>query len=156
MRVDTNNYQLKELLERKNNLIATKGDDFLANLERKIISNISHDNTFKTKQSKITDTTNVQNFVDNLTQLGASAFLLKFNLEKIQELLDKKREELKSALGLDDKATPPLEGEKRAKALAELEKILEDYAKELLEKLKNKEELSKPQENKSLLSSLLQ
>ncbi|MDD3325054.1 MAG: hypothetical protein PHN38_08070 [Sulfurospirillaceae bacterium] len=101
----------------------------------------------KTKTTKYIDS-----FKDELTTLGASAFVQKLNLEKIEKLIEDKRSELVKSLGLDENTNPPLSEEDRKTALATLEKMLSEYAKELQARMQIKNLQTK---NNEILSSVL-
>lgn len=97
----------------------------------------------------------VNSFLHKLTSMGASAFWLHFNLEKIQDKIEKKRDELMKEAGLDKiddekKVSKEVQG-----ALQEIEAMLEDYTKELMEQIEAKKELEKSQKPSSVLASLL-
>lgn len=97
----------------------------------------------------------VSSFLHKLTSMGASAFWFNFNLEKIQEKIEKKREELLEEMGLDEMDDVQKASKEVQEALKEIEAILQDYAKELMEQIKAKDELEKSQKRTSILASLL-
>ncbi|MDD3462890.1 MAG: hypothetical protein PHW07_04535 [Sulfurospirillaceae bacterium] len=101
----------------------------------------------KTKTTKYIDS-----FKDELTTLGASAFVQKLNLEKIEKLIEDKRSELTKSLGLSEDSNPVLQGEDRKTALATLEKMLNEYTKELQAQMQIKNLQTK---NNEMLSSVL-
>jgi DNA-binding transcriptional MerR regulator len=67
----------------------------------------------------------LQQFKKDLTTKGAVKFLYDFNMEKIEEMVEKYKEELLKNLG--DNPTP--------EELAGVEKMVENYRKKLLEQL---------------------
>ncbi|WP_024954543.1 hypothetical protein [Sulfurospirillum arcachonense] len=95
----------------------------------------------------------VETFKEQLTSQGALKYIQNFNLEKIEKLLEEKRETLKATLGLDEATQPPLEGDARDSALATLDTMMSDYAKELQERMAAQTQLEN--NTKSPLSSLL-
>lgn len=83
----------------------------------------------------------VEQFLKELSEKGAAAFLQKLNNEKIEKMIEKKRAELEEKYGLN--ANPPLEGEAKKDAIEALNKELEEYIKELHDKLNKKAKLEK-------------
>lgn len=122
--------------------------DFQAELQRQLIDNLQAQ---KKPTEKQTDA-QVEEFKRELTSIGALAFMQEHNLQKIEELVEKKRAELKESLGLNNTTTPLSEKELKS-TLETLEAMLSDYKKELLEKAQAQEKLDK---NNAILSSLLQ
>lgn len=95
----------------------------------------------------------VDKFREKLRELGASAFYMSFNLEKIEQKLEEKRKELEENANLDS-----LSGEEKTKAIATIDKMLEDYKKELLKQLNEQSQMQKQaseEQNKNSLSSVL-
>lgn len=123
--------------------------NFETELQRQLIDNL------KSQQ----DTSNVQtdaaveDFKRELSSRGALTFLQEQNLEKIETLLEKKKQELMDSLGLGDSTQPPLAGEEKKTALQTLESMLSDYKKQLLEEIQTS---NKTKTNNTTLSSLLQ
>lgn len=76
----------------------------------------------------------VDEFRDQLTQLGSYAFLNVLNSQKIEEKIEQKRQELKEQLGLNKKNLSKSETEGLEKIL---EEMLGDYKKELMARLQN-------------------
>lgn len=72
---------------------------------------------------------------------GALSYVVGSNLEKIQKLLDEKREALKKASGFYSE--PPLSAEAKAEASKEIEKAVAEYAKELIKELEDKAKAEK-------------
>ncbi|MBT0611695.1 hypothetical protein [Campylobacter hyointestinalis] len=116
----------------------------------KLLESLKQSNS---SDSDLTSITNTEEFANKLSELGSAAFLIAFNLEKIEAKLEEKRKELMSALDVEN-----LSDEDKIKALASIEKALDNYEKELLEKLRIKE-LAEQKEDKNLekgsLKSLL-
>ncbi|AII14574.1 hypothetical protein CIG2463D_0729 [Campylobacter iguaniorum] len=95
----------------------------------------------------------VDKFREKLRELGASAFYMSFNLEKIEQKIEEKRKELEKNANLDS-----LSGEEKTKAIATIDKMLEDYKKELLKQLNEQSQMQKQasgEQNKNSLSSIL-
>ncbi|TWO20813.1 hypothetical protein YZ82_03195 [Campylobacter hyointestinalis] len=120
------------------------------NYFEKLLESLKQSNSSDSDLTSITDT---EEFANKLSELGSAAFLMAFNLEKIEAKLEEKRKELMSALDVEN-----LSDEGKTKALDGIEKALDNYKKELLEKLRIKE-LAEQKENKNLekgsLKSLL-
>ncbi|CUU79092.1 response regulator [Campylobacter hyointestinalis] len=116
----------------------------------KLLESLKQSNS---SDSDLTSITNTEEFANKLSELGSAAFLIAFNLEKIEAKLEEKRKELMSALDVEN-----LSDEDKTKALDGIEKALDNYEKELLEKLRIKE-LAEQKEDKNLekgsLKSLL-
>jgi len=122
--------------------VKPKSDEFSAELERQLMQTIkSQAPAPEAEDPEITA------FKEQLTSMGAAALFQHFNMEKIEKLLEEKRKELEKAFDVEN-----LGGEEKAKALASIESILQDYAKELQERLAAKREL---EDQKSPLASLL-
>ena len=128
---------------------ASSTTEFESELQRQLMDNLKSQNVEKEVQSDAA----VEEFKWELSSIGALGFLQSFNLEKIEELIEKKKEELMEALGLSDKTQPPLSAQERTTALQTLEDLLADYKKELLEKTQAEAKLEK---NNTALSSVLQ
>ncbi len=77
---------------------------------------------------------------------NALSYVVNSNLEKIEELIEKKKEELKKAAGFDSE--PPLSPEAKAEAMKEIEKTLAEYAEELLKELEDKAKSEKAVQRK--------
>ena len=122
--------------------------EFASELEKQLINTIK---TQKPEEPKRDE--EVVAFLEQLTSYGAVSYVQQLNLEKIEKLLEEKREQLKESLGLGEGTNPPLEGSARDNALASLEDIMSDYAKELMQRLEAKAELE--DKSKSPLASLL-
>lgn len=120
------------------------------NYFEKLLESLKQSNSSDSDLTSITDT---EEFANKLSELGSAAFLMAFNLEKIETRLEEKRKELMSALDVEN-----LSDEDKTKALDGIEKALDNYKKELLEKLRIKE-LTEQKENKNIekgsLKSLL-
>lgn len=125
-----------------------KTEEFATELERQLINSIK-------SQLPEAESVNeeVEVFREKLTSMGAVAFFQHFNMEKIEKMLEEKREELEAALGLDETTEPPLEGKERENALGALEEMMEAYAKQIKEQMAARKELEK--EGSSPLQSLL-
>lgn len=121
---------------------------FESELQRQLMDNLKSQNLEKEVQTDAA----VEDFKRELSSVGALGFLQSFNLEKIEKLIEKKREELMESLGLSDKTQPPLSTQDRESALKTLEDLLADYKKELLEKAQAEDKLEK---NNTTLSAVL-
>jgi len=80
---------------------------------------------YKTRDDVNEEDAALQQFKKDLTTKGAIKFLYDFNMEKIEEMVEKYKQELLKNLG--ENPTP--------EQLAEVEKLVEDYRKELLKQL---------------------
>jgi len=92
-------------------------------------------------------------FKEALSSKGALQFYQDYNNEKIEKMIEAKKAELTDKLGLNDDAQPPLVGENRQNALANLDQMMSDYRKDLMDKLGNNNEQNKANE---VLSTFLQ
>lgn len=146
MQVNSLNLQAQLTSTDKN--AQAKITEFASELEKQLINTIKSKKAEEPKRDP-----EVVSFLEKLTSHGAVSYLQQLNLEKIEKLLEEKREELKKSLGLDENAVSPLEGVDRENALASLEEMLSAYAKELMERMEAKEELEG--RKKSPLASLL-
>lgn len=149
MKIEQSSY-FQSLVQSKQ-ITQPKPDDFSAQLERELI------NTLKAQaiQGETKEDTNfpdVEAFREKLTSLGAPQFFYNFNMEKIEKLLEEKRELLEKALGLDEEALEPVVGEKREQALKHLETMLESFGKQLRAQMEAKSIL---ESGKSPLDSFL-
>ncbi len=86
----------------------------------------------------------VERFLKELVEKGAAAFLQKLNEEKIQKLIKDKKAELEEKYGLN--ANPPLEGKAKQDALEAMNKELEEFTKELYERLNKRAKAKKEEE----------
>jgi hypothetical protein len=123
--------------------------NFATELQRQLIDNL------KSQQdpNEIQTNAGLEDFKRALTSRGALNFLQEQNLEKIEALLEKKKQELSDALGLGDKTQPPLSSEERKTALQTLETMLSDYKKQLQEQMQASDKIKT---NNTTLSALLQ
>lgn len=128
---------------------APKTANFETELQRQLIDNL------KSQQdpNEIQTDASLEDFKRALSSRGALNYLQEQNLEKIEALLEKKKQELMDSLGLGDKTQPPLSGEERKTALETLETILNDYRKQLQEQMQASD---KTKNNNTALSTLLQ
>ncbi len=146
MQINTSNLHSHLMSTEKNK--QAKIAEFASELEKQLI------NTIKTqKPQEPKKDPEVVEFLEKLTSYGAVSYLQQLNIEKIEKLLEEKREELKKSLALDENTTPPLEGINRENALASLEDIMSAYAKELMRRMEAKEQLE--DEKKSPMTLLL-
>ncbi len=143
MQIDSLNLNIQFTSNEKN--IQAKVTEFASELEKQLI------NTIKPEEPKRDPA--VVDFLEKLTSYGAASYLQQLNFEKIEKLLEEKREELKKSLGLDENSIPPLEGTDRKNALASLEDMMSAYAKELMERMEAKAELE--ERKKSPIAFLL-
>lgn len=100
----------------------------------------------KTKTQETQEDSAVAKFLNDLTTKGAAKFLADFNMEKIQAKIDEFRKKLEKQIG------------DSPQAVQEIEKMVEDYTKQLLEELQasldsGKEE--KPGTADAIIKSLL-
>lgn len=142
-------HAMQEMQQRANAKNTTQSEEFGSLLQK----------TKDKKEGKVlaygvTDS-EVNSFLHKLTSMGASAFWLQFNLEKIQDKIEKKRDELMEEMGLDEIDDEKKASKKVQDTLQEIEAILEDYAKELMEQIKAKKELERSQKSTSILANLL-
>lgn len=128
---------------------ASATQNFETELQRQLIDNL------KSQQdaNEIQTDAAVEDFKRTLSSRGALLFLQEQNLEKIDALLAKKKEELMDSLGLTDKTQPPLASEEKKSALKTLETMLSDYKKQLQEQMQANDKIEK---NNTILSSFFQ
>jgi hypothetical protein len=125
-------------------------NDFQNEIEKQLLSMLEK------QKPEEKSTQDVEQFRKDLKSYGALAFVQKLNLEKIEKLIEQKRESLKKDLGLDDSTQPPLEGQDRLDALETLNALLEDYVKQLQDQMQAKKELENRQTHSdSLFTSLM-
>ncbi len=149
MQINSVNLNTQSFSDEK--ITKAKITEFASELEKQLINTIK---TQKPEEPKRDE--EVVAFLEQLTSQGAVSYIQQLNLEKIEKLLEEKREKLKESLGLHENANPPLEGKARENALASLEEMMSAYAKELNERMAAKSELEDNQEKtNSPLSSLL-
>jgi len=124
-------------------------DTFEKMIERQLLSMLEEQNPKEEKDPEI------EKFRQDLKSYGALAFYQKLNLEKIEKLIEEKKEELKKSLGLDDTKQPPLEGQDKLDALQTLDEMLSSYTKQLLEQMQARSELEGKDKTTSIFKSLL-
>lgn len=139
----------QEIIQRQDTKNKTENEEFASLLEK--TKDISSNATV----SKSVTDSDVENFLDQLTSMGASAFWINFNLEKIQDKIEQKREELMEKLGLDEENVNEMTSEEKTEALDNLEEMLNSYIKELMEQMEAKKELDSYEKGVSTLSDLL-
>lgn len=98
-------------------------EQFLKDIRTSYTGEVKND--FKSRDEKNDEDVALQQFKKDLTTKGAVKFLYDFNMEKIEEMVEKYRQELLKNLGEDP--TPD--------ELAEVEKLVEEFRKNLLEQL---------------------
>lgn len=127
----------------------TSAANFQTELQRQLIDNL------KSKEDTTTIKTDaaVEDFKRQLTSMGAANYLQEQNTQKIETLLEKKKEELIDALGLGNETQPPLSGEVRKTALQTLDELLSDYKKQLMTQMQAS---SQAGTNTTTLSALLE
>lgn len=82
----------------------------------------------KSSPKKLVGTQDVERFKQNLSELGTAGYISTLNSQKIEDKLAQKREELTELLGLNDPNKSATEINELTKVL---EKMLQDYRKEL-------------------------
>lgn len=111
MKVYSQNFNSNNFCKSKNEHFNTARIEFGANLDKEI-----------------------QNFKDDLSKFGAVGFLENLNAQKIEDKIIQKQNELSETLGLNDKN---LSHEERQNLQITLNKMLQDYRKEIYAKLEN-------------------
>ncbi len=126
--------------------------DFETELQRQLMDNL------KSKQDPIETQSNadVEEFKRQLASVGSTQYLQDQNMQKIEELIEKKKQELMDTLGLSDATQPPLSGEEKETALKTLETLLSDYKKQLMEQIQLSNQNSNSGSNNTTLASLLE
>ncbi|MDD3344191.1 MAG: hypothetical protein PHR87_11540 [Sulfurospirillaceae bacterium] len=143
------NQTMMNTLSSKTKDVVSTTATFETELQRQLIDNL------KSQQdpTEVQSDAELENFKRTLSSRGALAYLQEQNLEKIKEMIEKKKEELKESLGLGESAQPPLSGEDKATALQTLDKMLSDYTKQLMEQLQDQNQKGA---TTTALSTLLQ
>ncbi len=126
---------------------------FETELQRQLIENLKSQKVAQESETSVTTDAEIEAFKRKLASSDASKFFQEYNLNKIDELVAKKKAELMEALGLNADAQPPLVGEARKIALQTLEALLDDYKKELQEQMKAEKKI---EEQTTTLSAALQ
>ncbi len=142
-------FAMQEIMQRQDRKNRSENEDFAATLSK----TTDKEELDKKVEKNITDK-DVDTFIDNLTNMGASAFWLKFNYEKIQDKINEKRDELMEKLGLDEEDLKNRSTSKdiaKLDAIEELEKLLEEYIKELNAKAQKDKELKNPNSQLNIL-----
>lgn len=122
--------------------------NFETELQRQLIDNLKAQQDPKEVQTDAS----VEEFKRQLTSMGASNYMQEQNLKKIEELIEKKKQDLMDSLGLSDKTQPPLTNDAKKTALETLDALLSDYKKQLMEQM---QATNKTDTNNATLSSLL-
>jgi len=122
---ERNIYTLDWMIERIGHKISDdpEFEGFLKDIRASYTGEVKSD--FKSRDEINEDDIALQQFKKDLTTKGALKFIYDFNMEKIEEMVEKYRQELLKNLG--ENPTP--------EELAEVEKLVEDYRKKLLEQL---------------------
>ncbi len=111
MKIDNLSAKINKNIEKALNKAKDKGFDttsFQSKLQAEL-TKLTKDIEVK----KQTETAQAKDFTQKLTSVGALAFYQNFNQEKIEKLVEEKREELMRKLGLDENKQPPLEGKEK-------------------------------------------
>ncbi len=148
MKVTNQNiFAMQEISQRANK--KQTGEDFMAKL-KKVTKNEE-----KNIEKNITNS-DVDNFIQKLTSLGASAFWTQFNNDKIQEKIDEKRAELMKGLKVEkeDENLSEEERQEKENVLKEIEEALLEYAKQLQEQAIAQKELKSPNVTLSTLLNI--
>lgn len=142
----------QEIIQRQDTKNKTENEEFGSLLEKNMKTEDTNSNYTVAKGVTSSD---VEHFLDQLTSMGASAFWINFNLEKIQDKIEEKRQELMDKLGLNDDSKNQMTSDERKQALDSLEEMLDDYIKELMEQMEAKKELDNYEKGASTLTDLL-
>ncbi len=96
----------------------------------------------------------ISDFFDKMDKYGnALTYVVKSNLEKIKEMIERKKEELKQANGFYSE--PPLSAERKAELMKEIEKALDEYKKEIMKELEEKARVEKAYKRQPSLKDIL-
>jgi len=128
-------------------------DMLQANIDAAKVSLSSSSSDSSSASTTSSSNADVEAFLTDLKDKGALAFYQDYNFEKIEKLIEEKKEELTEKLGLSDTAEPPLTGTDREEALANLQDSLDAYRKQLQEKMQAEDKLD--QQN-TMLGTFLQ
>lgn len=126
--------------------------DFETELQRQLIDNLKSQQDPTETQSDA----DVEEFKRQLSSMGSAKYLQEQNIQKIEELLEKKKQELMDTLGLSATTQPPLSGEERKTALKTLDALLTDYKKQLMEQIQLSNKNDAEGSNSTTLASLLE
>lgn len=89
------------------------------------------------KNASQEEDTEVASFFDRVRAAGgAMNFIQQLNMEKIEKMIEEKRRELEGKLGVN--AQPPLPPEELERVLKQIEEMLTEYKKNLLEELEKR------------------
>ncbi len=135
-------YALNEIIQRQDTKNRSENENFSATLDK----TLSKSKKLDTKELSSVTNSDVEEFLHKLTSMGASAFWLNFNLEKIEDKVNKKRDELIEKLGLCDDKQINIE-EERKEALEKLDEMLKEYIDSLLAQMEFKQELKNAQKS---------
>ena len=94
----------------------------------------------KKEAAKNEQTAKIEKFKQDLFNYGPMGLAFKLNMDKIQEKLDKKREELKALYGVEN-----MQGDELTKTLKAIDEVMMIYEKQIREELKAQSELEKQQ-----------
>jgi len=96
----------------------------------------------------------ISDFFDKMDKYGnALTYVVKSNLEKIKEMIERKKEELKQANGFYSE--PPLPAERKAELMKDIEKTLDEYKKEIMKELEEKAKAEKAYKRQTSLKDIL-
>ena len=129
-----------------------EGSSFLSEFQAALES-AAKPSTSSSTQSTSSSDSNVQAFLDDLKEKGALAFYQEYNFDKIEKIIEEKKQELMDKLGLSPDSQPPLTGKDRQDALTSLDQMLDDFRKQLQEKMQAKDTLD---QKNTTLSTFLQ
>lgn len=144
MKIDQS-YAMNEIMQRQDTTNKTENEKFAS-----LLAKSTSDDGYTVVKSGVSDI-DVDLFLDQLTSMGASAFWLNFNLEKIQDMIEAKRQEYSEKLGLNDES---ISDDDRQSALKELDDMIEDYIKDILKQTDVKSSFSSDIKNSPLIQIL--
>ena len=91
----------------------------------------------QTESSPTEQDTEVASFFDKVRAAGGALnYIQQQNMEKIEKLIEEKRQELEARMGIN--AQPPLDPEALVTARASIEELLESYKKDLIENMEKR------------------
>lgn len=144
MKINQQAHAMQEIMQRQDTKNKSQNENFAKLFEK----NVSHEDKITNDIKKL----DVDKFLDKLVNLGAGNFWLNFNMEKIEDKIQAKKDELVKSLGLDKK---DISEEKKDDALKKLQDMLDEYVKNMYKNMDQNQVLKYQNNKNSLLSDLL-
>lgn len=157
MTIDESKTKINQSLLNTLSKVTTKSSDiedsFAALLANQFHVSTKVDPTAESTASTTESDAAIEAFKEDLFSKGALQFYQDYNFEKIEKMIEEKKAELEDKLGLSADSQPPLVGEEREAALANLNDMLDAFRKQLQEKMEAEDKL---EQQNTMLSTFLQ